>query len=149
MSKPRVTRLKRLESFINVESVLGAQAVRKITDVTSLSRLSVVGAQTFNLPAATGKGGLYRYFVGITATGSKIWKAAGTDLIQGQCTNASSGTPSTFVTAANTNTITFNGTTSGGVIGSMVELWDAAPGVWAVQVSACASGVATTCFSNT
>jgi len=149
MSKTHQQRLKRLESLINVESVSGTQAVRKITDVTSLSRISIAAAQTFNLPAATGKGGLYRYFLGITATGSKIWKAAGTDLIQGNASVASAGTSGTFPTAANTNTITLTGTTSGGLIGSMVELWDVAPGVWAVQVSAVGSGVAVTPFSNT
>lgn len=149
MSKTHQQRLKRLESLVNIENVLGTQAVRKITDVTLMSRLSVAGAQTFNLPAATGKGGLYRYFVGITATGNKIWKAAGTDLIQGQASVASAGTSGTFATAANTNTITFSGTTSGGIIGSMVELWDVAPGVWAVQINAVGSGVAVTPFSNT
>lgn len=149
MSKPQTTRLKRLESAVLVMSTLGAQTLRKITNVTLMLRTSVAGAQTFNLPAATGKGGLYRIYTGITATGNKIVKAAGTDLIQGNASIASAGTSGSFPTAANTNTITYNGTTTGGLIGSMLELWDVAPGVWATQVNAVGSGVAATCFSNT
>lgn len=149
MSKPTVTRLKRLESAVLVMSALGTTALRKISMVTLMMRTTVAGAQTFNLPAATGKGGLYRAFVGITATGNKIWKAAGTDLIQGQASIASPGTSGTFPTLVNTNTITLSGSTSGGVIGSMVELWDVAPGVWATQINAVGTGVAVTPFSNT
>lgn len=149
MSKTHQQRLKRLESLVSVLSVLGTQSIRKITQVTLMLRLTVAGAQTFNMPAATGKGGLYRFFVGITASGNKIWKAAGTDLFQGQASMASGGTAGTFPTAANTNTITMTGTTAGGIIGTMVEMWDVAPGVWGVQINAVASGVTVTPFSNT
>jgi hypothetical protein len=108
----------------------------------------VAGAQTFNLPAATGKGGMYRFFIGITATGNKIIKAASTNTIQGQARMAG-GTSGTFATASNTNTITFNGSTAGGVLGTQVELWDIAPGTWAVQVSGVGTGIQVTPFSNT
>lgn len=150
MSKPTLTRLKRLESAVLVMATLGAQTLRKISNVTLMMRSSVAGAQTFNLPAATGKGGLYRLYLGITATGNKIVRANGaTDIIQGQASIASAGTSGNFATASNTNTITLNGSTTGGLIGSMIELWDVAPGQWAVQVNAVGSGVAATCFSNT
>jgi hypothetical protein len=149
MTKPILVRLKRLESAVLAMATAGTQSLRKIVNVTLMLRTTIVGAQTFNLPAATGKGGLYRIFIGITATGNKIVKAAGTDLIQGQASIASAGTSGTFASASNTNTITLNGSTTGGLIGTMVELWDVAPGVWATQVNAVGSGVAATCFSNT
>lgn len=151
MSKTHQQRLKRLESLVSLLGTLGAQTLRKITQVTLMLRVTVAGAQTFNLPPATGKGGLYRIFLGITATGNKIIRTgnAGADTMQGQASVASSGTSGTFPTAANSNTITFTGSTSGGVLGTMVELWDVAPGVWAVQVNANGTGVAVTPFSNT
>lgn len=149
MSKTRQQRLKRLESLVTILSGSGTTAIRKIINVTLWLRTTIAGAQTFNLPAATGKGGLYRFFVGVTATGNKVWKAAGTDTFQGQASVASAGTAGTFPTASNSNTITMNQTTSGGVLGSIVEVWDIAPGVWAVQVNANGTGVATTPFSNT
>lgn len=151
MSKPVITRVRRLDRTVATVTAAasGTTALRYITMAAQWIRTTIVGAQTFNLPAATGKGGMYRFFIGITATGNKVIKAAGTNLLQGQASIASSGTSGTFATAANTNTITLNGTTTGGVIGTMVELWDMAPGVWAVQVNAVGTGVAATCFSNT
>lgn len=148
MSKTEQQRLRRIESLVVNMATLGAQALRKIKNGVLISRLSVAGAQTFNLPAATGEGGRYRIVVGITATGNKIIKAAGTDIMAGMA-GISGTTSGTFGTAANSNTITFNGSTTGGVIGTIVELWDMAPGQWAVQVSGVGAGTAATCFSNT
>lgn len=148
MSKTEQQRLRRIESLVVNLGTLGAQALRRIKNGVLISRMSVAGAQTFNLPAATGEGGRYRVVVGVTATGNKIIKAAGTDVIAGMA-GISGTTSGTFGTASNTNTITFNGTTTGGVVGTIVELWDVAHGQWAVQVSAVGSGTAATCFSNT
>lgn len=149
MSKTHQQRLKRLESLVTLLSATGTTAIRKITNVTLWLRTTIAAAQTFNLPAATGKGGLYRFVVGITATGNKVWKAAGTDTFQGQASMASTGTSGSFPTAANSNTITMNQTTSGGVLGSVVEMWDVGPGLWSVQVNANCTGVTVTPFSNT
>lgn len=151
MSKPIITRLRRLDRTVAavIASTAGAQSVRKIVMAAQWIRTTIVGAQTFNLPAATGKGGMYRFFIGITATGNKVIRCAGaTDTMQGQA-NMAGGTPGSFATASNTNTITLNGTTTGGVFGTMVELYDIAPGTWSVQVSGVGTGVQVTPFSNT
>ena len=150
MSKPIITRVRRLDRTIAavIASALGAQSIRRITSAAQWIRTTVAGAQTFNLPAATGKGGMYRFFIGVTATGNKIIKASGTDTMQGSAAMAG-GTPNTFASASNTNTITLNGSTSGGVLGTQVELWDIAPGTWAVQVSSVGTGIQVTPFSNT
>lgn len=151
MSKPKLRRLQRLEgTTISPVALgtLGTNALRRINNVVQWLRTTVAGAQQFNLPAATGKGGLYRIFIGITATGNKVIKAAGTDTFQGQASMAG-GTPGTFATASNTNTITLNGTTQGGILGTVIEVWDVAPGVWSTQVNSIGSGVQVTPFSNT
>jgi hypothetical protein len=111
-------------------------------------RLTVATAQSIALPKATGKGGKYYIISGITASGNKVIRANLTDLIQGQAI-VSGGTSGSFSSAVNTNTITMNGTTQGGIIGSLVELWDSAPGVWTTKVHAVGSGVCVTPFSNT
>lgn len=59
------------------------------------------------------------------------------------------GTSGTFATAVNTNTITLNGTTQGGIIGTLIELRDVAPNVYQVKVHGVGSGVQVTPFSNT
>lgn len=113
-------------------------------------RLSVATTQTINLPKATGKGGRFRIFLGITASGNKVIRANGSsDFIQGIALIASTGTSGSFATAANTNTITLNGSTTGGVVGTSIELQDVALNQWAVVVHGSATGVAATCFSNT
>lgn len=150
MSKPIITRVRRLDNTVKSLplSALGAILLRQITMAVLWLRSTVAGAQTFTVPLATGKGGEYRIFFDVTATGSKIFKASGSDTFQGVASMAG-GTPGSFATAANTNTITLNGTTQGGIRGTVVELWDIAPGVWSVQVNGIGTGVQVTPFSNT
>lgn len=150
MSKPRITRLKRLEGTIAAVSLsVTTQTLRRISNLALWLRTTIAATQTINLPASTGKGGYYRIFIGVTATGNKIVRCNGaTDTMQGQASMAG-GTPGSFATAANSNTITLNGSTQGGVLGTVVELWDVFPGVWSVQVNAIGTGVQVTPFSNT
>lgn len=148
MSKTTQQRLKRQESLIATNAV-ATTALSQPRNGRLAIRTTVATAQTFNLPAATGKGGKYSIYIGVTATGNKIVKANGTDLIQGAAVLASTGTSGSFSSAANTNTITLNGTTTGGVKGSLIELTDVAAGEWSVKVHGCGTGVAATCFSNT
>lgn len=147
MSKPKITRLKRLESLVSQISA-ATTTLRPIAQIIQFLRTSIAGAQTINIPAATGKSGQYNIFIGVTATGNKVIKAAGTSLFQGIAIMAG-GTSGTFGTAANTNTITLNGTTQGGIIGTVVTLRDVAPGVWACEVKGVGSGIQVTPFSNT
>lgn len=149
MSRPKITRLRR--GFGNTKVPISATALtlsgyRNGGNV--LNRTTIAGAQTLTLPAATGKGGQIRVFIGVTATGNKIIKAAGSDVIQGVA-DVSGTTAGTFGTASNTNTITLNGTTTGGIVGSLVELIDTAAGVWGVKAHLDGSGTAATPFSNT
>lgn len=150
MSKPKLVRLKRIEGTTSAFLLSATtQTLRKITNLALWLRTTIAAAQTINLPAATGKGGNYRIFIGVTASGNKIIRCNGaTDIMQGQASMAG-GTPGSFATAANSNTITMNGTTTGGVLGSVVELWDVAPGIYSVQVNAIGTGVQATPFSNT
>lgn len=112
---------------------------------TRLLSLTVATAQTLNLPKATGKNGVFDVYLPITASGNKVIKANGTDTINGLANVQTSQ----FQSAVNTNTITLNGTTTGGVLGTRIKLRDAAPGQWHVDVDATGSGTAATPFSNT
>lgn len=147
MSKPKQTRLERLESLTALISA-ATTTLSRYKDVIQYLRTTIAGAQTINIPAATGKNGSFNIFIGVTATGNKVIKAAGTTLFQGIAT-MTGGTPGTFGTAANTNTITLNGTTQGGVIGTVVTLRDVAPGIYAAEVKSVGTGIQVTPFSNT
>ncbi len=147
MSKPKSLRLERLESLVSQISA-ATSTLRPISQLVQYLRTSIAGAQTINVPAAIGKGGSYNIFIGVTATGNKVIKAAGTSVFQGIALMAG-GTSGSFPSATNTNTITFNGSTQGGIIGTVVKLRDVAAGVWAVEVLSVGSGIQVTPFSNT
>ena len=58
-------------------------------------------------------------------------------------------TASAFETAATDDTVTWNGTTTGGIKGDSCELIDIASGLWWVRVMASATGTEATPFSAT
>ena len=147
MSKTLHSRVKFIEQTV-IAVANAALTLSKLRHSQRLLRLTIAATQTLTLPKATGEGGRYRIYVGITATGNKIIKANGTDIIQGMA-DISATTSGAFGTAANTNTITLNGTTTGGIRGTQIELQDVASGEWAVAVYGVGSGTAATCFSNT
>jgi len=76
--------------------------------------------------------------------------ANASDTMQGVAMiGASGGTSELFGTAATSDTITMNGTTTGGLRGSYIEIRDVANNLWQVRYHGVASGVAATPFSAT
>lgn len=105
---------------------------------------------TLTLPAASGSGVKFRIFVGATAaTGNYVIQVTGTDVMSGVCWTAqdSGDTVNGFETAADSDTITMNGTTKGGILGDEILLEDVASGRWAVQMHVAATGSEATPFS--
>ncbi len=107
---------------------------------------------TVTLPAATGSGACFPFIVGVVKTSSYAIQVVGDDIMQGQIVAASTGdTPDLaqpWVTASDSETITLNGTTTGGAsIGDCIELVDIAADTWAVAGQVTASGGEATPFS--
>lgn len=115
--------------------------------------LGIAGAQTIKLPKALGNGDKYRIEMPITATGSKVISVLDSvDAFQGGAINlpSANGAVTYFAAVAGTSdTITLNGTTSGGIRGSMLEFTSVDAGLWDVNVVTVSSGVAITPFSAT
>ena len=114
------------------------------------------GARTFTLPAATGGGNKYRFVVGEVNTSNYLIKAAvGADVFRGMIigrstTDSTTDAPRTWLAGATDDTITLNGTTTGGVArGDWIELEDVATDMWAVRGVVTQSGVEATMFSDT
>lgn len=106
---------------------------------------------TVTLPAATGTGNRYEFFLLADASGSQIVKVANaTDVMMGFAAlgNDSAGS-SNFYTADTTDTITLDGSTKGGYKGARIVVDDIASGFWAVKVESEASGTEATPFSAT
>ena len=142
--------------FDNYGVITVADAAVTLTDegyVGSRIILSRAAGSTLTLPPATGSGNRYEFIVGTTVTsnGYIIRVAPGTNIMAGfaQVAQDAGDTTVMFETAADSDTITMNGTTTGGLRGARVTLDDIASGVWAVQVISAATGTEATPFSAT
>ena len=131
--------------------VIAVTAAATLSDDAYAGRtinLNSTTGRTITLPAATGSGAAYTIFVGATvSSGSHVVAAAGTDVIQGVVAIATDIAGVSVPTASDTDTITLNGSTTGGVRGSWLELQDVASGIWSVKGGLVSTGAEATPFS--
>lgn len=111
-------------------------------------------ALTQTLPAATGSGDRYLFIVGAVNTSNHLIKVTGDDVMFGNIiTNSTTDTPDLaqpWPTAADSDTVTLNGTTTGGqAIGDWVEVIDIAADKWMIRGVTTTSGTEATPFSAT
>ena len=118
--------------------------------------LNAVAGFTSTLPPATGTGNKYTFIVVATITsGDYIIKVAdGTDIMIGQAwiadDDAVPATSKNWLTDnTNSDTITMNGTSTGGIIGDKIILIDVATDTWSVQIYGRQTGTEATPFSAT
>lgn len=112
---------------------------------------NVAAGATVTLPASAGNGDIYRFMVHTTVTSNsdKIQVANSTDVMQGMILtcNDTDASMSGWETASTSDTITLNGTTTGGIKGDYIEIEDAVSGFWRVRGTTSATGVEATPFS--
>lgn len=105
------------------------------------------------LPAASGSGERFRFIIGTTVTSNSttIKVANSSDTMVGVGMQAADGgsTVNFWEAGGTDDTITFNGTTTGGIKGDLVELEDIATNLWHVRVLGSATGTEATPFSAT
>ena len=113
--------------------------------------LNSATGQAITLPAASGSGSRYEFiFTTSVASGNTVIAVANTsDAMTGYCLHAADGgdTAVMFETTAATDTITLNGTSTGGVKGNKVSISDIAANLFHVQVFGSATGTEATPFS--
>jgi hypothetical protein len=106
---------------------------------------------TMTLPKAIGHGTEFDIFVGTTITSNNliIQVADSVDVMAGVCLTAQDAgdTVVGFETAPDTDTITMNGSTKGGIRGDRIKFKSVQAGVWAVQMIATGTGTEVTPFS--
>lgn len=111
------------------------------------------GGSTLTLPGATKTGARFRItYNNASPSGSLIVKVTdATDILYGLALLSQDSADSSvmFETAADSDTITLNHTTSGGGRGCLIELEDIDSNVWLVRVTSSASGEEATPFSAT
>lgn len=109
--------------------------------------LNRAGGMTVTLPAATGSQAVYRFVVGTTFTSNGVIQVANaTDVMVGHA-SVGGTTGNVFSTLPASDTITMNGSTSGGLAGSFIELQDISAGEWLVRAALIGSGTPATPFS--
>lgn len=111
--------------------------------------LSATAGLTVTLPAASGSGASYEFIAATTVTSNAyvIRVANASDVMMGAVGVASDIAGVTCPTTSTSDTITMNGTTTGGVLGSRVVLTDVAANKWAVSGALVSSGTEATPFS--
>lgn len=143
MPSPYVNNYGVVEITASGATSLTANAHAGVTVVSNLA-----AAQTWTLPASSGSGNRYRIAVHTTKTGDMVIQVANaTDILVGalEVNTDASGTP--FIAGASDDTITMNGSTTGGVRGSYVDLVDYKSGFWAVSGRLISTGTEATPFS--
>jgi hypothetical protein len=110
--------------------------------------LSRAAGIVVTLPAATGTNAVYKFVVttAVTSNDYVIQVANATDTLNGFAAVGGT-TASVFGTLPASDTITMNGTTTGGLVGSYVEITDIATGEFLVTSALVGSGTPATPFS--
>lgn len=108
---------------------------------------------TVTLPAASGSGSVFEFLIGTTVTSnSTIIKVANSsDTMTGTAYVVSDNSAAVlgYRTAASDDTITLDGSTTGGLKGDLIRLVDVAANLYAVTVLSAATGTEATPFSAT
>lgn len=122
--------------------------LNKYDHAQNVVNLSAAAGLTVTLPAATGTGAVYEMFVVTTVTSnSYIIQVTTTDILQGVVHLTTDIAGTSMPTAATSDTITMNGSTTGGVKGSWVRVTDASSGIWKLEGGLICTGTEATPFS--
>lgn len=135
-----------------VNATASTLTVTKLLHDNRIVTLNRAAGIAVTLPAATGSGNWFRFFVRTTVTSNTTTiKVVGDDTMSGLALSAADSGASVngWETASDTDTITFDGTTTGGILGDFVELIDVAADKWMVRVQSSSTGSESTPFSAT
>lgn len=138
-------------------SGLYALTAATLTITSALSGKNIVinkaDGTTITLPAASGSGNKYKFTLAaaITSNSAIIKVANSSDIITGNAYVISDNSAAVlgYKTGATDDTITLNGTTTGGLKGDIVEVEDVAANLFSVKVLTAATGTEATPFSAT
>lgn len=140
-----ITGVESLSTPVTATSLALTDSYNGLTAVISRAAGTAV-----TLPAALGTQAKYKVQLAtsVTSNSTTIKVANATDIMQGSAV-VTATTPGAFYTTATSDTVTLNGSTTGGLAGSYVELTDVAAGIWLVTAVLVGSGTVATPFSAT
>jgi hypothetical protein len=140
--------------FFPQAPVAGAGGTTLSASPGSATVLTRAAGTAVTLPPATGSGARFAYVCGVAISGgTTTFKVTGltNDVMTGsaQLMANTGNTVSMWKPATVDDTMTWNGTTQGGLKGDSVEFVDAAPQTWLVRAVGSTTTTAVTPFSNT
>jgi hypothetical protein len=113
--------------------------------------INAAAGLTITLPAASGSGRVFELVLGTTVTSNNVivQVANANDTMTGQADMAQDAgdTTATFETFSNSDTITLNGSTKGGIKGDKIILKDIQSTLWSVDAELSGTGTEATPFS--
>lgn len=131
------------------DSTLTVSATTHANKTATLNRAAGIAV---TLPAATGTGNVYRFYVGTTFTGDASFVTTGGDILSGTALLFADGgdTVVGFATASNTIRLDMfdTGNTTGGLKGAHAVFTDVAADLWHVHYVSDAAGTEATPFKN-
>lgn len=137
----------RVDCTASTLTVTRADHARKVITLNRAAGIAVT------LPDATGTGERYEFIIGTTVTSNSttIKVPDSSNIMCGVAIMAADGgsTSNAWETAADTDTITFDGSTTGGIKGDRVVLTDIAADTWQVNIFGASTGTEATPFSAT
>ena len=134
---------------------INVTASRTLTasDTGTVITVNAAAGLTLTLPAAAGSGRRYEIVIGTTVTSNSVITrvANASDTMRGVaiCAQDAGDTAVAFEAGATADTITMNGTTTGGLLGDRIILIDVAANLWSVSVIMSGTGTEATPFSAT
>jgi hypothetical protein len=140
------------DPLVNITTATATMTEEQAGKIITMNRAA---GCAITLPAAIGSGNTYEFIVGTTQSGGNavVKVANATDVMVGQLETATTtgATTNGFCEAAGgtDDTVTMNGTTTGGIAGSRVICTDFKAGVWYVEGHLIGSGTLATSLSAT
>lgn len=130
-------------------TITASTTLTRNTHANTWVNLSAAAGLTVTLPASSGKGDVYKLFVATTVTSNNyvIQVANATDIMQGGISMSTDISGTNLLTASTTDTITMNGSTTGGLKGTWLTFDDVSSGIWALSGFVVTTGTEATPFS--
>jgi hypothetical protein len=130
-------------------SITASATLNKATHSGNTVNLNAAAGLTITLPASNGGGDIYDIFVQTTVTSNNyiIQVANSTDIMAGAVHLTTDIAGTSMPTSTTTDTITMNGSTTGGLRGTWLRFKDAASGFWALEGGIICTGTEATPFS--
>lgn len=137
-----------MPTFLQPITVTASLTLDEDSHAGAWVNLNAAAGLTVTLPPATGKGSVYKLFVVTTVTSNNyVVQVTTTDIMQGGIAMSTDIGGTNLLTASTTDTITMNGSTTGGLKGTWLCFEDVSSGIWALDGFVVTTGTETTPFS--